>query len=110
MKEVLILIRDLGGLAIIFLMPMILVFVMALIQDSTFRKMDETRLSVLFIDEDGDLVGPAIREGLDSSKMISLSTEYEDSKLDREMLINLVSEGKYLERVEAIRLGFSFIR
>ena len=48
-KEILILIRDLGGLALIFLMPVILIFVMALIQDSTFRKMDETTLSVLFI-------------------------------------------------------------
>lgn len=95
MKEILILIRDLAGLLIIFLMPMVLVFVMALIQDSTFRKMDETRLSVLFIDEDGDLVGPAIRAGLDSSDMISLHTEYEGLQLDRQKLVELVSEGKY---------------
>jgi ABC-2 type transport system permease protein len=95
MKEVLLLIRDLAGLLIIFLMPMVLVFVMALIQDSTFRKMDETRLSVLFIDEDGELVGPAIHDGLDSSKMISLHTTYEGIELDRQKLIELVSEGKY---------------
>jgi len=31
-KEVLILLRDLGGLAIIFIMPMVLIFVMALRQ------------------------------------------------------------------------------
>ena len=64
MKEVLILIRDLGGLAIIFIMPMVLIFVMALIQDSTFRKLDETSLSVLFIDEDMDSVGLAIEQGM----------------------------------------------
>jgi len=94
-KEILILIRDLGGLAIIFLMPMVLIFVMALIQDSTFRKMDETRLSVLFIDEDQDSVGMAIEEGLIQSDMIILEKEHKGSLLNRDMITGLVSEGKY---------------
>jgi len=94
-KEILILIRDLGGLAIIFLMPMVLIFVMALIQDSTFRKMDETRLSVLFIDEDQDSVGVAIEEGMIQSDMIILEKEYKGEKLSRELLLSLVSSGKY---------------
>ncbi len=94
-KEVLILLRDLGGLAIIFIMPMVLIFVMALIQDSTFRKMDETRLSVLFIDEDQDSVGMAIEKGLIASDMIFLEKEIDGKPLDRENLIRLVSEGKY---------------
>jgi len=94
-KEILILSRDLGGLAIIFLMPMVLIFVMALIQDSTFRKMDETRLSVLFIDEDQDSVGMAIEEGLIQSDMIILEKEYKDVSLNRKMMTSLVSEGKY---------------
>ena len=94
-KETLILIRDLGGLAIIFIMPMVLVFVMALIQDSTFRKMDETSLSVLFINEDLDSVGYAIERGLESSDMIVLNKTYEGKTLDRETLAGLISEGKF---------------
>ena len=94
-KETLILIRDLGGLAIIFIMPMVLVFVMALIQDSTFRKMDETSLSVLFINEDLDSVGYAIEQGLESSDMIVLNKTYEGKTLDRETLAGLISEGKF---------------
>ncbi len=94
-KEAILLFRDLGGLALIFIMPMALVFVMALIQDSTFRKMDETRLSVLFINEDRDTVGLAIEEGLKQSEMIRLETTWKGKALDRELLIKLVSDGKY---------------
>ncbi len=94
-KEILILVRDKAGLAIIFIMPMILIFVMALIQDSTFRKMDETSLSVLFIDEDCDSVGFAIAQGLSKSEMIILETTYKGKTLDRETLIRLVTEGKF---------------
>jgi len=94
-KESLLLIRDLGGLLLIFLMPMVLVFVMALIQDSTFRKLDETRLAVAFIDEDLDSVGYAIEQGLISSEMIAIEKEYNGLRLDRESLIKLVGDGKY---------------
>ncbi len=95
MKEIIILSRDLGGLLIIFLMPMVLVFVMALIQDSTFRKMDETRLAVAFVDEDQDSVGIAIERGLISSDMIVLEKEYRGKKIDRESLVSLVGNGEY---------------
>lgn len=94
-KELLILSRDLAGLAIIFIMPMILIFVMALIQDSTFRKMDETKLAVLFIDEDQDSVGIAIEQGLIQSDMIILEKEYEGQPLNREMMVQLVTDGEY---------------
>lgn len=94
-KELLILSRDLAGLAIIFIMPMILIFVMALIQDSTFRKMDETKLAVLFIDEDQDSVGIAIEQGLIQSDMIILEKEYEGQALNREMMVQLVTDGEY---------------
>jgi len=94
-KETLLLFRDLGGLLLIFLMPMVLVFVMALIQDSTFRKLDETRLVVAFINEDKDSVGFAIEKGLIESDMIDIVKEYDGRYFERETLIKLVNEGKY---------------
>lgn len=94
-KEFIILIRDVAGLAIIFIMPMILIFVMALIQDSTFRKMDETRLAVLFMDEDQDSVGLAIEKGLINSDMIILKKKYEGKELDRKTMVQLVTDGKF---------------
>jgi ABC-2 type transport system permease protein len=94
-KEFLILIRDVAGLAIIFIMPMILIFVMALIQDSSFRKMDETSLTILFIDEDQDSLGLFIEQGLIDSDMIVLEKTYKGEPLDEETLIRLITEGKY---------------
>jgi len=94
-KESLLLFRDIAGLLLIFLMPMVLVFVMALIQDSTFRKLDETRLSVAFINEDKDSVGYLIEDGLIASDMIEIVKEYGGQELERESLIELVNDGKY---------------
>ena len=36
-KEVLLLLRDKVGLSILFIMPMVLIFVMTLVQDSAFK-------------------------------------------------------------------------
>ncbi len=94
-KEILVLSRDVAGLAIIFIMPMVLIFVMALIQDSTFRKLDETRLSILYIDDDRDSVGYAIEKGLLDSDMIELHKAIDGKPLDRETMIALVTGGKY---------------
>jgi ABC-2 type transport system permease protein len=53
-KEFLLLIRDPGGMALIFIMPLALVIVMALVQDAPFRDYQEIKLEVLFIDQDQD--------------------------------------------------------
>ena len=88
-KEILVLTRDTAGLVLIFLMPVVLIFVMALIQDSTFRKMDETVLSVLFIDQDQDSVGLAIEQGLLRSEMIRLEKTINGQPLDEQNLVQL---------------------
>lgn len=94
-KELLILTRDVAGLAILFIMPVVLIFVMALIQDTTFRKMDETRLTVLFIDEDRSDVGTAIERGLMDSDMIGLEKMWDGKPLEPGKLISLVAGGQY---------------
>lgn len=53
-KEFLLLIRDPGGLALIFLMPFALVIIMALVQDAPFRDYQEIKLEVLLVDLDKD--------------------------------------------------------
>jgi ABC-2 type transport system permease protein len=94
-KEFLILIRDKAGLAILFLMPMFLIFVMTLIQDSTYKKLDETQLSILFLDLDGDSLGIGIEKGLNSSGFFTTKTKLDNDPLSQETINQLVSEGKY---------------
>jgi ABC-2 type transport system permease protein len=71
-KEFLLLTRDPGGLALIFLMPLALVIVMALIQENTFRELQETRLDVLFVDEDRDALGASIERAFQASPNIHM--------------------------------------
>ena len=61
-KEALLLLRDPGGLALIFLMPLGLVIVMALIQDAPFRDYQESKLQVAFVDNDKDSLGYKIEK------------------------------------------------
>ena len=63
-KELLLLSRDKAGLAMLFIMPMALILIMTLLQDSTFQQLEEKKLPVLIINYDGDTFGIEIVNGL----------------------------------------------
>jgi ABC-2 type transport system permease protein len=71
-KEFLLLIRDPGGMALLFLMPLALVVVMALVQDAPFRDYQEIKLNVLFTDLDNDSLGIRIQQAFHASPNINL--------------------------------------
>ena len=48
-KETLLLLRDKVGLSILFLMPMVLIFVMTLIQDAAFKTINEKGIPIIFV-------------------------------------------------------------
>ena len=68
----LLLIRDIGGIAILFVMPLILVVTITLIQDSTFKTINDTKIPVLIVDNDGGTVANSIFENLQASKSFQL--------------------------------------
>lgn len=94
-KEFLLLIRDRAGLVILFLMPMGLILVMTLIQDVSFRKMNETWLSILFLDQDQDSLGGAVRKGLEGSGFFQVVTSIDRSALSKELVFQEIARGKY---------------
>ena len=63
-KETLLLIRDKAALAMLFIMPMALILIMTLLQDGTFKRLEEKMLSVLVLNYDLDSFGNEIVEGL----------------------------------------------
>ncbi len=67
-KEFLILWNDKTGLALMFFMPILLVFVITIIQDSAFRIVNENKISLLIVNND---------EGTESKKLIQM---LQDSK------------------------------
>ena len=107
-KELLLLVRDRAGLAILFVMPMVLILVMTLIQDVSFRKLDETRLSILFLDEDRDALGAAVGKGLEQSGFFQSVTAIDGKPLTEEKVLQQVAQGHYQIGI-VIRKGTSEI-
>ena len=89
-KEFLLLVRDPGGMALIFIMPLALVIVMALVQDAPFRDYQEIKLEVLFIDEDQDSLSAKVMEAFQASPNVVLVEKQDTTEAKR-----LVQAGKF---------------
>lgn len=79
-KEVLLLIRDIGGIAILFVMPLLLLVVITSVQDSTFKSISDIKIQVLLVDNDKGEVSQSIINNLGSSNsfdIVQMETEDE---------------------------------
>lgn len=75
-KEILLLKRDIGGIVIIFVMPLLLIVTITLIQDSTFKNLEGSKIPIIFIDNDKSEVSKNIKGELENSKTFQLLTNY----------------------------------
>jgi len=94
-KEFLTLVRDPGGMAMIFLMPVILVTVMSLVQDAPFRDYTQFKFDILCINEDHDSLGTWLEKSLAASGSFHLVKDNQGKAFTREEAIKLVNDGKY---------------
>ncbi|AZA78300.1 ABC transporter permease [Chryseobacterium sp. G0186] len=77
-KEILLLKRDIGGIVIIFVMPLLLIVTITLIQDSTFKNLEGSKIPIIFIDNDKSEVSKNIKGELENSKTFQLLTNYNE--------------------------------
>lgn len=91
-KEFKLIIRDKAALAIMFLMPMALVFIVTLIQDSTFKSVNETKVPLLFVDKDQDSLSNNLERALVQANFFSIDKK----NISLEETKQLVASGKYL--------------
>ncbi len=94
-KESLLLIRDKAGLAMLFIMPMMLILIMSLLQKSTLEKLEEQHIPVLVLNCDYDSLGVHIVDGLKQSEFFELSELVEDRKPTIQQLQRLVTSGEF---------------
>ena len=94
-KEILLLIRDIGGLVILFIMPLILVITVTKIQKSTYDSFAEASISVLFIDHDQDSISALVKKHISHSGNLKIVTELNGKKLTEDELKTEVFKGKY---------------
>jgi ABC-2 type transport system permease protein len=95
-KEMLLLLRDRVGLAILFIMPMILIFVMTLIQDSAFKTLNEKGIPIVFVNNDRDSLGVEIERGLRSSELCTVYDSINGEPATEQSAKDAVAEGKFL--------------
>ncbi len=95
-KETIILLRDKIGLSILFIMPIVLIVVMTLIQDSAFHSISEKGVPLIFVNEDQDDLGNSIHDGLKSSSLCQLSDSIDGQVATKQSARKAVSEGKFL--------------
>ncbi|OFZ60386.1 MAG: ABC transporter [Bacteroidetes bacterium RIFCSPHIGHO2_02_FULL_44_7] len=74
-KEFLLLINDKVGLLLMYLMPVLLVFIITLVQDSTFKLVNENRLELLVINDDRGALGDTLIAQLKRSGTFGITTE-----------------------------------
>jgi len=94
-KEVKLLARDLGGLAVLFIMPLFLVIVVTLIQNNTYENITNQRLKLLVIDHDHDEVSQAIFDEVHALGSFEIITTLEREPLTEERAANAVLKGDY---------------
>jgi ABC-2 type transport system permease protein len=95
-KEWLILIRDVAGLIVLFVMPMIMVVILAVVQEFGWKDISkDPKVPVLFIDNDHDSLAAKIERGLAASHFFQPQDSVEAKPVSEELARELVRKGEY---------------
>ena len=95
LKELVLFVRDKGGLAILILMPVFLVAVMSLVQDSAWNASNTSGLEVLFLDQDQGPLGREMKKGLTGMPGARMLTSLEGRDLTEETIKQALAGGEY---------------
>ena len=89
-KELLLLFSDKVGLAIMFLMPLLLVFTITIIQDSAYKLVNENKVSIIISNQDKGVQGEKLINLLDKSGLFDIKTK--NTLNSQELKETLISE------------------
>jgi ABC-2 type transport system permease protein len=95
-KETLILVRDKIGLSIVFIMPMILIIVMTLVQESAFKTLNEKGIPIILVNDDQDTLGLTIYRGLKNSTFCHLHDSIDGKPATSITAKEAVAKGQFL--------------
>jgi ABC-2 type transport system permease protein len=92
-KELRILFHDKTGLLLMFVMPILLVYIITIIQDSAFKVVNENKISIVLVNQDKGEQGLKLIELMQSSKVF---TVIENHSLNEETISEEMSNKKHL--------------
>ncbi|RFS24651.1 ABC transporter permease [Chitinophaga silvatica] len=94
-KEWQLLLRDKTGIILLFVMPVVLITVMALIQDAPFKDYQDIKFDLLTVDNDHGKLGAFVKEGLAKSGQFNIIDSIDGKPLTEDEARKLVNVGKY---------------
>jgi ABC-2 type transport system permease protein len=94
-KDYLVIIRDRGGLAMLFIMPLALVLIMTSLQDTTFRAINESGIKMVILNEDEDSLGIAVEKEIKRSNFFAIRHEIDHKKPTEQSIRAAVAAGKF---------------
>ena len=94
-KEMLLLKRDIGGVIILFIMPLVLIITVTLIQDNTFKKIGDAKIEILLVDNDQGSVSKSVFENLQHSNAFTVITKFGNETLNETIASEAVLKGLY---------------
>lgn len=94
-KELLLQIKDLGGLVILFVMPLLLLITITMVQQGSFDSITGNRIPILFIDNDKGEIGHTVRDELASSGSFEIIEQITGKALSEELAKDAVFKGDY---------------
>jgi len=93
-KDLKILLKDFGGLATLFLMPTMFIFVMTLALGGLFSGGGDNPIEILVVNDDTGTIGAQIVEGLQATEGFAVETEWDGAALTRARAEALITDQK----------------
>jgi len=94
-KEFIQVIRDIPGLIILFLMPMVLILAVTGTQENAFKELYDNKSDMLFIDNDHEYLSKTIEDGLNKSGYFHVIKEIGGKPLDINTAQDQIANGNY---------------
>lgn len=94
-KDFLVIIRDRGGLAMLFIMPLALVLIMTSLQNNTFKAINESGINLILLNNDSDSLGLAIEAEIEHSDFFRIHRDIKGEKPTDEQVKEAVASGKF---------------
>jgi len=94
-KEFLLLKRDMGGVVTLFLMPLVLIVTVTIIQDNTFKKVNDSKIPILLVDYDNGNVSKTVYDNLQKSNVFTVITKIDNQPITDSIAKAAVFKGKY---------------
>jgi len=91
-KDLKILLKDFGGLATLFLMPTMFIFVMTLALGGLFSDGGDNPIEILVVNDDTGTIGAQIVEGLQATEGFAVETEWDGAALTRARAEALIAD------------------